>query len=463
MNNTIYDATIINVNDCFQETEKGTIWYHDKFGSFLINKLNIYSKNDCIYMYKNGIYVRNENDILRAIQYYCKNAKENFRKEVNKYIQIAAPVMNVEDNVNLIGCKNGIYDISTGELFDYDKKYFMQHKINAQYNPDAYSESIDKMLNRVSCNNPKIRALIEEMIGYTLYRNCRYQKIFLLRGFGKNGKSTLIEAILQMLGEENCSALSLNDLQDKFKKPELQDKLANICDDLSNAYIKDTEDFKKIATGGIMTMERKNQAPFKYRNYAKLIMCANEIPKSADKSEGYYRRFVIIPLDAKISENDPDFDANINDKITTEESKSYLLNLAISGLKRLLDRGFFETFNDIKKEIEEYKADNDPIIAFVNDYTIKKLDGQKTDFIFSEFCDWYKNENNKFSTYTKTTFSRTLSRVFSITTTVRNGVRVYVYTDENSNTSGNTSATLCSEKIQSVEQMKIIEDEALPF
>ena len=193
MNNTIYDATIINISDCFQETEKGIIWYHEKFGSFLINKLNIYSKNDCIYMYKNGIYVRNENDILRAIQYYCKNAKENFRKEVNKYIQIAAPIMNVEDNVNLIGCKNGIFNLSDGTLFDYDKKYFMQHKIPTDYNPDAYSESIDKMLNKISCENKQIRALIEEMIGYALYRNCRYQKIFLLRGFGKNGKSTLLE------------------------------------------------------------------------------------------------------------------------------------------------------------------------------------------------------------------------------------------------------------------------------
>ena len=55
MNNTIYDATIIYISDCFQETEKGIIWYHEKFGSFLINKLNIYSKNDCIYMYKNEI------------------------------------------------------------------------------------------------------------------------------------------------------------------------------------------------------------------------------------------------------------------------------------------------------------------------------------------------------------------------------------------------------------------------
>lgn len=466
MSNLIYDNTILKIEDCYQETEKGVFWFHDKLGSFLINKLNIYSKNENIYLYKNGIFVRNENDVFRAVQFYCKNAKENFRKEVLKYIQISAPVIEIDDNVNLIGCANGIYNLQDDVLLDYDKKYFMQHKISAEYNENAKCESIDKMLDKVSCNNKQIRNLIEEMIGYTLYRNCRYQKIFLLRGYGKNGKSTLIEAILQMLGEENCSALSLNDLQDKFKKPELQDKLANICDDLSNAYIKDTEDFKKIATGGIITMERKNQMPFKYRNYGKLIVAANEIPKSADKTEGYYRRFVIVPLDAKINSNDPDFDPNINDKITTPEAKSYLLLLAIVGLKRLLKRGYFEEFNNIRSEIDQYKADNDPIIAFVNDYTIKKIDGQLTDYIFEQFCDWYKKENNKFSTYTKTSFSRTLSRVFAISTQVKSGQRFYVFDGENRNTSSNTSATLCTEKtLCNLENEVLIQvnDDDLPF
>lgn len=430
MAKNIYDKSIQKITDCYADTESGRKWFHEKLGSFLINKMHIYRKDENTYIYRDGIYVRNENDVFRAVQYFCPNAKENFRKEVSKYVDLAAPVIEKADDVNLIGCANGILDIRTGELLQYSEKYFMQHKIAAEYHANAKCEAIDNLLDKVSCNNKQIRALIEEMIGYTLYRNCRYQKMFLLRGFGKNGKSTLIEAMLQMLGEVNYSALSLNDLQDKFKKPELQDKLANICDDLSNAYIRDTEDFKKIVTGGIMTMERKNQMPFKYRNYAKLIMAANEIPKSADKSEGYYRRFIIIPLDAKISESDADFDPNINDKISTAEAKSYLLLLAVNGLKRLLKRGYFETCDNTEKEIEEYKAENDPIIAFVNEYKITQIDGKITDDVFADFCDWYKKENNKFSTYTKTTFSRTLARVFSITTTVRYGKRCYKYSSQ---------------------------------
>ena len=446
---TIHDNTIKNIQDCFTTTNKGTVcWFHDKFGSFLINTLGIYSKSENLYIYKNGVYRRNDNDILRAIQLYCKDAKESFRKEVSKYIQVSAPVLEIKDDVNLIGCQNGVYNIETDEFTGYDKDMFLQHKLSADYNKDAKSDAVDKMLNKITCNNKAVRSLIEEMIGYCLYRNCRYQKVFLLRGFGKNGKSTLLESIQNMIGEENYSALSLNNLQDKFKVAELQDKLANICDDLSNAYIKETEDFKKIATGGEMTMERKNQQPFKYKNYAKLIMCANEIPKSADKTEGYYRRFVIIPLDAKISNTDADFDPNISDKLATEEAKSYLLNLALNGLKRLLKRGYFEEIDETKEEMNTYKAENDPIIAFVNEYELKNINNKTTDSVFSDFCDWYKKENNKASTYTKTSFSRTLNRVFNVTSEPRNIGRVYIVKNVNPN---------------ELQPLELSEEEKLPF
>lgn len=428
MANTIHNTEIKEINECFVINENGKcIWFHDKFGSFLINTLHIYSKNNTIYLYKNGIYVKDETDILRTIQLYCKEAKDNFRKEVERYIQIAAPVLEIEDNVNLIACKNIVLNIKDKTTLNFSKDHFLYHRIGANYDPNATCPAIDTMLDKITCNRPQIRSLIEEMIGYCLLRNCRFQKIFLLRGFGSNGKSTLIQAITNLLGYDNCSALSLNDLQDKFKKPELQDKLANLCDDLSNAYIKETEDFKKIAVGGQMTMERKNQQPFKYTNYAKLIMAANEIPKSADKTEGYYRRFIIIPLDAKIKHTDTDYNPNINDIIATEQAKSYLLNLALTGLERLTQRGYFEVFDDVKMEIEQYKSDNDPIVAFVNEFTIPRIHDQSTDTIFEEFCNWYKKENNKFSNYTKTTFTRTLSRVFDIGTQPTRSGRKYVY------------------------------------
>lgn len=457
----IHDKNIMNIADCYSVDDKNKItWFHDKFGSYLINTLNIYSKNKTIYIYKDGIFVRDEFELMRAIQNNCKNAKENFRKEVYRYCEISAPVLDFNDDVNLIGCQNGIYDIKHDMLLNFAPTYFMQHKINATYNPKAYSQDVDNLLNSISCNDKNIRMLIEEMIGYCLHRNCRYQKMFLLKGFGKNGKSTLINMIINFIGEQNTSALSLTDLQDKFKKAELQDCLVNICDDLSNCYIKDTQDFKKLVTGGETVMERKNQHPFKYRNYAKLILAANDIPKSNDKSDGYYRRFIFVPLNAKFSPKMPNFDPNIDDKVSTEQARSYLLNIAIAGLNRLKQNGYFTSSDLSETELTEYKEENDPIIKFVNEYTEAKINNNTTEFIYKEFNDWYKNNYNKFSDYNKTTLTRSLKNNFDFECTPKNiggkSERCYI---KQITLSTPKQTVMCN--IQ--KEMEVVNDDDLPF
>ena len=429
MSSFIYDKNINNISECYETTNYGKKWLHDKFGSFLINKLHIYTGNDQLFLYKDGIFVRNDYDILKAIQYYVKDARDYFRKEVVKYCLIAAPEFEYNSNINIIGCANGAYNIETDELLEYSPDLYLQHKITASYVKDAYDENVDRFLNNITLNDRELRNLIEEMVGYCLYRNTRYQKCFILSGGGSNGKSTLLDMINAFLGTNNTSALSLKNLQDKFKIAQIKDKLANINDDVSNERIIDTELFKKLVVGGEFEAEQKNKNPFKMRSFAKIILSANEIPKSADKSEGYFRRFIFLPLRAKFSSDLPNYDPNIIDKITTDNAKSYLLNLAISGLKRLKANGKFTETEATKKEFVEYKEDNDPLFAFFNEYKIDSVIGKSTDLIYEKFNEWYQNEYQKKSDYKKTTVTRWL-KSYNIGTDIRrvNGElkRVYI-------------------------------------
>lgn len=406
----IYDTEVKSIKDCYKNTDNGIKWLHDKLGSFLINKLHIYTSNESLYLYKDteGIFVRNDYDILKAIQFYVNNAKDSFRKEVVKYCLISAPEFNEQSDLNIIGCKDCAYNIETDEVLEYKPELFLQHKITAKYDKNAYDKNVDNFLNNITLNDKDLRSLIEEMVGYCLYRNVRYQKCFILSGGGSNGKSTLLDMIIEFLGTNNTSALSLKNLQDKFKIAQIKDKLANINDDVSNERITDTELFKKLVVGGEFEAEQKNKNPFKMRNFAKIILSANEIPKSSDKSEGYFRRFIFIPLRAKFTSDMPNFDPNILDKITTDNAKSYLLNLAIAGLKRLKSNGKFTETEATKKEFTEYKEDCDPLFAFFNEYNMDSIIGKTTDFIRDEFNNWYENEYGKKSDYKKTTITRWL-------------------------------------------------------
>lgn len=467
MDKFIYDTQITDIKKCYIDTENGRKWLHDKFGSFLINKLHIYTSNESLYLYKDseGIFVRNDYDILKAIQFYVSNAKETFRKEVVKYCLISAPEFNSEADINIIGCKNCAFNIETNQSLAYAPELFLQHKITANYDANAYDVNVDNFLNNITLNNKDLRKLIEEMIGYCLYRNVRYQKCFILSGGGSNGKSTLLDMIIAFLGTNNTSALSLKNLQDKFKIAQIKDKLANINDDVSNERITDTELFKKLVVGGEFEAEQKNKNPFKMRNFAKIILSANEIPKSSDKSEGYFRRFIFIPLKAKFTSDMPTYDPNILDKITTDNAKSYLLNLAIAGLKRLKSNGRFTETEETKKEFTEYKEDCDPLFAFFNEYDMKSIVGKTTDFIRDEFNKWYESEYGKKSDYKKTTITRWL-KSYNYTTEVKkiNGETKRVYISVTERLHFDTSKPTESVTFSTLDDSLLeISDENVPF
>ena len=100
--------------------------------------------------------------------------------------------------------------------------------------------------------------LFEEMVGYILIKNCRFRKGFILYGGGHNGKSTVLNLLKKFVGEENLSTIELKKLSDTFLTAELENKLANIGDDIDASEIGDTGTIKKLFTGESMTVQREN-------------------------------------------------------------------------------------------------------------------------------------------------------------------------------------------------------------
>ena len=189
----------------------------------------------------------------------------------------------------------------------------------------------------------------------------------------------------------------------------MENKLANIGDDIDNVIIKDTGTLKKLFAGNSIQVERKGERPFTIEPYATHIYSANNIPRSFDKSDGFYRRWLFIPFNAKFSSADPDYDPLIEDKITTDEALSYLLNIGIRGAERLIKRGKFTEPESVREALEAYKADNSTTLSWIED---KSLDmdyflENSTDKAYSDFTDWCKVSGIKSANVTgKKTFYR---------------------------------------------------------
>ena len=365
------ELDVITREDAFSDelffNEKGG-FLHDRFGNYMLTNCNIILLNNQVHIYtKDGLYSSLKSEFEKVMLSKIPYLKDSQRVEVYKYICLKCTKRAEFSSPKYIGLADSIMDIETGQEFPYSPSFIIGNKINVRYNESAYSEVMDKTLNKVSCNDKEIRMLLEEMIGYTLYRKNSMQVCFILTGEGSNGKSTILNCIKKLLGRENYTSLDLRELEDTFKPAELYNKLANIGDDISSKFLEGSSVFKKCVTGESFMVARKYCDPFQLESYATQIFCANEMPQVKDKSDGFTRRLMIIPFNAKFSYQDADYDPFVEDKLNTDESIEYLLKLALEGLKRVINRNKFTKSEIGEHEKEEYVMSNNNVIEWLSE------------------------------------------------------------------------------------------------
>ena len=357
---------------------------HETFATFLKVEHHAIKINGTVHIYDNGVYVTGASEIEKIMIKYIPGLTKSKRAEVLSYLELITEDKHLSKSSHIV-CSNGLLDIETLKVEEFNPNYISKNKIPISYNPIAYSEVTDHTLEKICCHDKELRLLVEEMIGYCLLRRNELGKAFILTGMGSNGKSTLLEVIKSLLGCDNVSSIGLDELNERFKTAELFGKLANIGDDISNNYIQDNSTFKKLVTGETVNVERKGRDPFDFTNYSKLIFSANEIPRINDTSNGLMRRLVIVPFNAKFKKTDSDFDPFIKDKLLSQTSLEYILNIAIAGLKRVLkNRGFTEVAA-VTVELEEYQRVNNPMLTFLEEHKIE--DECNTD-VYRKYSNW---------------------------------------------------------------------------
>lgn len=376
-----------------EEAEKKAGFNHVDVAEELIIEHNLINYNGVIYEHLDGYYQPCESlgKYVRNKVYAIKN---NQRNEVVSYINDMKKITTdqIDRCPYTINTKNTRFDLKTGKCLPFDSSVIEFAQLPVVYDPSAYCADLDKMLNRVFLGDREVINLFEEMIGACLLKHNRYQKAFMLYGGGSNGKSTILDLIKRFLGSRNCASIPLEKVTDRFNVAELENRLANIGDDIDNVTIKDTGTLKKLFAGNSIQVERKGERPFTIEPYATHIYSANNIPRSFDKSDGFYRRWLFIPFNAKFTAADPDYDPLIEDKITTENALSYLLNIGIRGAQRLIKRGRFTEPESVREALEAYKADNSTTLSWIEDKELE-LDyflENPTDKLYADFGDWCK-------------------------------------------------------------------------
>ena len=364
----------------------GSTLLFDKFATYLKNNSHVVKINSQLHIYQDGIYINGYKHIEQTMIDMIPNLKKTQRREVLDYMELIAEEVTPSD-ARYIAFKNGIYDLVTDTLLPYSPEYVITNRIPWDYIPDAKSELAERTLNKLACDDPSIVALLQECIGYCFYRRNELGKAFILTGDKSNGKSTFLDVIKYMLGDENISALDLKELGDRFSTSMMFGKLANLGDDIGDDFLSGTQvsTFKKIVTGNRIKAERKGQDPFEFNPYIKMLFSANDIPRMKDKTGAVLRRLVIIPFNATFTVNDPDFDPYIKYKLVEQESIEYLIRVGIEGLRRVIQQNHFTQSERVDREIKEYEEENNPIAGFIEDQGLDMIENQLTADVYKSY------------------------------------------------------------------------------
>lgn len=267
---------------------------------------------------------------------------------------------------NIISMANGMIAINPGagtvDQLEHTPNWFTTTRLPYNYVPEATCPLWEAFLSDML--GAEYAALLQQWCGYLLRPDQSLQKFLLAVGDGANGKGVVFQVIERMIGPENCSHVPLVQFGKDFALGATIGKVANITSESSGMVELEAENQLKAFTGADLELEfnRKYKSSIRCKPTTKVMISTNALPRFHDKTNGTWRRIVLIPFKVTIPTERQI--PGLADQIAATELPG-ILNWAIRGLQSLNKMGRFMEPSDYASLIEDYKRDCDPARAFL--------------------------------------------------------------------------------------------------
>ena len=205
--------------------------------------------------------------------------------------------------------------------------------------------------------------MIFQYIGYVFLRSWNLEKVLFLYGGGANGKSVFLNTIRALIGVEQCCDFSLEGITgSEYQRAALGNHLLNVSTEISTRM--GAEIFKKMAVREPLQARSPYGKPFNVTEYATSIFAMNELPKEVEQTDGFFRRFLIVPFNVQIpvGEQDPCLTKKIIDS-----EMSGVLNYVLDGMKSLIDEGNFDIPATVLQAVNDFRLGADSVLTYIDE------------------------------------------------------------------------------------------------
>jgi putative DNA primase/helicase len=209
-------------------------------------------------------------------------------------------------------------------------------------------------------------ATLQEMFGYLLLPDTRLQKIFVLIGPRRSGKSTIMRVLAGLVGKNNVCAPTLSGLGTNFGLWPLIGKSVGIIADARLSRRADlaatVERLLSISGEDLVNIDRKCLEPVMCKLQTRFVLITNELPKLQDVAGALSSRLVVLATHRSFLGAE---DHDLTERLLAE--KTSILWWAIEGWRRLRQRGRFVQPASADDLLSEFAELTSPVLAFIQD------------------------------------------------------------------------------------------------
>ena len=240
----------------------------------------------------------------------------------------------------LFNCQNGTIDLRTGSIRPHNPADLITFLSPVVYDPAATCSVWLQFLADVFADDQEMVAFIQRAVGWSLSGVVKERALFFLYGnSGKNGKTTMVEAIMKLVGMSGETSYGYGRKvgADTFMKSRNQEdnqrKAATlagprfVCTSEVDEEHRLNEQLVKDITGGdTLEGRRLYQEAFTFKPQFKPWMYGNHKPEIRGTDDAMWSRVRMIPFDVSFKGRE---DLELANKLEAELSG--ILNWAIQG------------------------------------------------------------------------------------------------------------------------------------
>ena len=317
---------------------------------------------------------------------FCARSEPGVPIEINEFDTRSAGLVNVN---------NGTIDLRTGQLRPHSKDDYLSKISPIDYNPNATAPRWGQFMDEICQGDRQLVEFWQVLLGYILTGEANQRVFVVLWGKGRNGKSTLVETVSMVLGDDYSAGLPTSTIYArKFDDPTTTPELARLRG-TRFVYASEGEEKKRLAVGMVKKLSGdekihanpKFKDPFDYRPMFTILFSTNHQPEITDTTDSIWHRVKLFPFNRVFQ--DHEVDENL--KMTLLKEAPGILAWLVRGAVRYYETGMkLPQCSAVTAATTKYRADSDLVGRFLGECCEqapgKEIQSKKLKERFQKWC-----------------------------------------------------------------------------